>query len=686
MNKVRRQLTLVGNPNIGKSSLFNQLTGMQQKIGNFAGVTIEKKIGRFDSEKIGYEITDLPGSYSLVPKSPDETVVFKEIIQGLDEDRTFIVVVDASNLSRNLLLFSQLADLQKPCLVALTMCDVAENRGISLNISLLENELGCPIVPVNGRTGDGVRRLIERLPEARVSSFRIFKPEVVLQMLPINSEHSESYLTWLSWVSEEDSNEKKSDQKTNLKNDPKLALAKETVYRYQIIKKLTDKVEKNSGGKEDSGFMFDRIALHPVFGYVLMLLVLLIVFEGIFELASYPMQCIENVIGSLGSFLEQILPEGILKRFLLEGILAGVQGIVIFIPQIAILFGLIGLLEQSGYMARVMILLDRFMGKLGLSGKAIVPLISGVACAVPAILSTRSMTSQRERLIAIFVTPLMSCSARLPVFTLLIALLIPGRVFWGPVPLQGLVLFCLYLIGLLGAVFTAFILHHFLPGKKTGSFLLEIPPYQLPNWKHLGFSIYQKSMSFVLEAGKIILAISVILWFLAGFGPGDSIEKAVMNAKIEAESNKLSQLDRDHLVASRQLEASYAGIAGRWIEPAIQPMGFDWKIGVALISSFAAREVFVGTMSILFASGSDGEQELLRSKMKAAVSPSTGLPVFTPAVITSLLVFYIFAMQCMSTLAVSYRETRSWKWPFLQLLYMTGLSFGLSTWVFHLLS
>jgi ferrous iron transport protein B len=280
----------------------------------------------------------------------------------------------------------------------------------------------------------------------------------------------------------------------------------------------------------------------------------------------------------------------------------------------------------------------------------------------------------------------MSCSARLPVFTLLIALLIPARVFWGPVPLQGLVLFCLYLIGLLGAVITAFILHHFLPGKQTGSFLVEIPPYQLPNWKHLGISVYQKSMSFVLEAGKIILAISVILWYLAGFGPGNSIEQASIKAQGEATSLNLPEEEKDRLVASRQLEASYAGIAGRWIEPAIKPMGFDWKIGVALISSFAAREVFVGTMSILYASGSDGEPELLRSKMEAARNPSTGLPVFTPAVITSLLVFYIFAMQCMSTLAVSYRETGSWKWPFLQLLYMTGLSFGLSTWVYHLLS
>jgi ferrous iron transport protein B len=337
-------------------------------------------------------------------------------------------------------------------------------------------------------------------------------------------------------------------------------------------------------------------------------------------------------------------------------------------------------------MARVMILLDRAMGKIGLSGKAVIPLVSGVACAVPAIMATRNMSSNRERLIAIFVTPLMSCSARLPVFTLLIGLLIPGNTFWGPVPLQGLVLFGLYLIGLLGAVGSAFLLHLLLPGSQTGSFILEIPPYQKPNWKNLGISVYQKSRSFVWEAGKIILAISVILWFLAGFGPGDSLSKAKLSAEVEALSQKLNQEETDRLVSSRQLESSYAGIAGQWLEPAIRPMGFDWKIGVALISSFAAREVFVGTMSILYASGSDGEPELLRTKMVSARNPETGKPVFTMAVISSLLVFYIFAMQCMSTLAVSYRETRSWKWPMLQLIYMTGLSFGLSTLVYWFLS
>jgi len=688
MNPEKQFLALVGNPNIGKSSLFNQLTGLHQKVGNFAGVTIEKKTGHFKGGSVQYELTDLPGAYSLVPKSPDEKVVFKEILATIQQNRTFVVVIDGTNLERNLLLFSQIADLQQPCIVAVTMGDVAAKRGISINFEILEKSLGCPIVPINARTGDGIPMLIDRLPESKIPVFRIFDPAKAYgNSLVLNQSNDlAGYLKWLNWVSDLTPGKTAHTNLNSIESDPKLANAKETIYRYKVIKTIVSRVEHKSGGKEDSGYWFDKIALHPVLGFLLMFFVLLVVFEGIFQLASYPMEWIEQLVGFVGSKLDQLLPSGILKRFLLEGVLAGIQGIVIFIPQIAILFGLIGLLEQSGYMARVMVILDRLLGKIGLSGRAIVPLVSGVACAVPAILSTRSMTSHRERLIAIFVTPLMSCSARLPVFTLLIAMLIPGKSFFGPIPIQGLLLFSLYLIGLAGAVLSAWVLHKLLPGKNTGTFLLEIPPYQIPNWKNLGISVYQKSLSFVVEAGKIILAISVILWYLAGFGPGESIQNAGKMAETEAKEQLLSSEEAERLVSSRQLEASYAGIAGRWIEPAIKPMGFDWKIGVALISSFAAREVFVGTMSILYASGSDGEPEVLRSKMESAKDPATGMKVFTPAVITSLLVFYIFAMQCMSTLAVSYRETGSWKWPFLQLVYMTGLSFGLSTLVYHLLA
>jgi ferrous iron transport protein B len=442
---------------------------------------------------------------------------------------------------------------------------------------------------------------------------------------------------------------------------------------------------KNENSRNDFGYQFDKIALHPFFGYVLMFFVLLVVFEAIFKFSEYPMELIDGGMGSSIDYLNSILPDGILKRLLLEGILAGIQGIVIFIPQIAILFALIGLMEESGYMARVMVLLDRFMNRFGLSGKAVIPLVSGVACAVPAIMSTRNMSNSRERLIAIFVTPLMSCSARLPVFTLLIAMLIPGEAAFGPFSLQGLSLFGLYLIGLGGAIGTAFILDKWLEGGSKSSFLIEIPPYQKPHWRNLWLTVFQKSKTFVVEAGKVILAISIILWFMAGFGPGDSIEESREIAIAQSKALNLSEDETSRNLASKQLEASYAGIAGRWIEPALRPLGFDWKIGVALITSFAAREVFVGTMSILYASGTEGETEQLKIRMEEAVHPESGTKVFTPAVISSLLVFYIFAMQCMSTLAVSYRETGSWKWPMLQLVYMTGLAALMSFLVFNLL-
>jgi ferrous iron transport protein B len=656
---------LLGNPNIGKSSLFNRLTGMRQKVGNFAGVTIEKITGTLNLPQGNAVITDMPGSYSLIPRSPDEMVVAAEVLDN-NQDKTFILVADASNLARNLLLYSQVADLNVPCVVALTMMDVAELRGLKTDLKLLEELLGCPVVRVNPRTGEGVSVLKERLSEASMPHKKFFQ-----------SKNGDSFREWVSIVSAERAKG----------NSPDLDIARETTERLKILRELVSVAESQTGTPEpNKGFVLDKIALHPVWGYFLMLAILLVVFEGVFTLSGYPVELLDTGVDKLSGLLSSFLPEGILKRFLLNGVLAGIQGIVVFVPQIAILFFLIGILEQTGYMARVMLLLDRLMGKMGMSGKSVVPLVSGLACAVPAIMSTRNMSSSRERLIAIFVTPLMSCSARLPVFSLLVAMLLPGNIFWAGIPAQGLVLLGLYLLGLAGAVITALMMHRLLPGKGTGSFVLEIPPYKVPGWNSLLATVYNKSAAFILEAGKIILAISVILWFMASFGPGNKIEEAGISVQKEAAEGKILESEVPNLIASRQLEASYAGVAGQWIEPAIRPLGFDWKIGVALISSFAAREVFVGTMSVLYASGSEGETEGLKSRMLSARHPETGSPVFTPATIASLLVFYIFAMQCMSTLAVSYRETGSWKWPALQLIYMTGLAFGLSFLAFRLFS
>jgi ferrous iron transport protein B len=657
---------LLGNPNIGKSSLFNRLTGLSQKVGNFAGVTIEKKSGELVLPQAKVTLTDLPGSYSLVPRTPDEQVVANEILSE-NKGNACILVADACNLARNLLLFSQVADLKLPAVLVVTMNDVAESRGIRIDYTELENRIQCPVLSVNPRTGDGITNLKNRLREAAVPTVRFY-----------GEENQDTFREWLIRAG-------------NLREEgqsPDLEIARETTRRLRLLREMLQGIEEKneSPNSGDEGFSADRIALHPIWGYVLMLAILLIVFEGVFTLSSYPVDLLDQGMNLLGNFCSDSLPDGILKQFLLGGLLAGIQGIVVFVPQIAILFFLIGILEQSGYMARVMLLLDRLMGKMGLSGKSVVPLVSGLACAVPAIMATRNMSSSRERLIAIFVTPLMSCSARLPVFSLLVAILLPGQVFWAGIPAQGLVMLCLYLLGLAGAVGSALLLHRLLPGKGTGNFILEIPPFKVPGWNSLLTSVYHKSSAFVLEAGKIILAISVILWFMASFGPGKNMETARFQAEQEVKHGKVLPQELEARTAALQLEASYAGIAGQWIEPVIRPLGFDWKIGVALISSFAAREVFVGTMSVLYASGSEEETEGLKSRMQSARHPQSGLPVFTTATILSLLIFYIFAMQCMSTLAVTYRETRSLKWPALQLVYMTGLAFGLSFTVYQVFS
>lgn len=685
MSKPKLRVALVGNPNIGKSSLFNQLTGLRQKVGNFAGVTIEKKVGLFSIGNQEIELTDLPGSYSLIPKSPDEKLVFQHLDNPEEKPDMVLVLADASNLARNLLIFSQLADLHIPCLLALNMLDVAEKKGLQINVADLETRIGCPVVEINARTGWGMDILKSRLLEAKMPDFRLFD---VKQALEQSEAGPFTFHQWLNWAVNREGHSNVAGlevaQWLNARHlQPDLALAKETVFRHKALKSLEERVTLAGKQVREFGYGFDRLALHPIGGFVLMLIILLVVFEAIFKLAQIPMEGIENGMAALRSLMHNWLPEGLLHDLILDGILPGIEGVVIFVPQIAILFFLIGLMEESGYMARVMVLLDSGMRKMGLSGRAVVPLVSGVACAVPAIMSTRSMASNRERLIAIFITPMMSCSARLPVFTLLIAMLVPASARLGPFSLQGLSLLGLYLLGLAGAVLTALVMNFWLLKKEKAPFVLEIPPYQIPYWKNVWISVFQKSSAFVFQAGKIILAISIILWFMAGFGPGDAMEKAAVHAQEIAQKRGLSAEETEQEVASEKLEASFAGHAGRWLEPAIAPLGFDWKIGVALITSFAAREVFVGTMSVLYAAGNDEETTLLRERMLQARHPDSGKPVFTGATVASLLVFYIFAMQCMSTLAVSYRETASWKWPLLQLAYMTGLAFLCSFLVFH---
>ena len=397
------------------------------------------------------------------------------------------------------------------------------------------------------------------------------------------------------------------------------------------------------------------------------------------------MEWIDLGITKLNSYLISVLPAGPIVSLLTEGLITGLGGVLIFIPQIAILFAFISILEESGYMSRVMFIMDKLMRKFGLNGKSVVPLVSSVACAVPAIMATRSIDNWKERMITIFVTPLISCSARIPVFTVLIALIIPEQYVFGIFNLQGLALMGLYMIGFVSAIVTAKIMQILLKSKERSYFVMELPGYKVPRWKNVGLTIIEKVKAFIFEAGKIIVAISIVLWVLASYGPGESIIEAEKLAQNKATINKLDQKQTDNLVAAFKLEASYAGQFGKFIEPAIAPIGFDWKIGIALITSFAAREVFISTMSTIYSIGADMENEsTIVERMKAEVNPKTGTKMYTPALAMSLLIFYVFAMQCMSTIAVVYRETKSWIWPAAQLVYMTALAY-FSSWVVYVL-
>ena len=431
----------------------------------------------------------------------------------------------------------------------------------------------------------------------------------------------------------------------------------------------------------------DRVLLHPVWGYAIFTFVLMLIFQAIFAWAQPFMDGIDAGVAWLNGQLKTSLPAGPLTDLLTDGILAGIGSILVFIPQIAFLFLLIALLEESGYMARVMVIMDRIMRKFGLNGRSVVPLISGVACAVPAIMATRSIGTRQDRLITILVTPLMSCSARLPIYTILIALVVPNQRVLGLFNLQGLALMSLYLLGLVSALLAAWVLKLVLRSKERSFFIMELPTFKLPRWNHVALTVWESVRAFVWEAGRVILAISIVLWVLGNYGPGNALDEAEI--RVRTQETTLSPNELQNRIASERLEASYAGQFGHFIEPAIRPLGYDWKIGIALLSSFAAREVFVGTMSIIYSIGAgDGDDEgvTIRERLRQERNPLTGGPMYTPALAWSLLVFYVFAMMCMSTLAATQRETKSWKWPAVQLAYMMALAYGAAFVTYQLMS
>ena len=695
---------LVGNPNSGKSSLFNCLTGLNQHVGNFPGVTVELKVGEAKlDEKLWAEFIDLPGTYSLYPRRHDEQVTYDVLLNEEHEEHPHIlvVIVDASNLKRNLLFASQIIDLKMPTVIVLTMMDLARKKGVEIDVAGLEREFGVPVIPVNPRKNKGIPQLKKTLSHIAATlaptTIRNFVPDAlwgrgtvqaIKERLPQLSDYKALHLAFNYKELGINSSVKKivEDSIKDIPLNKTLSQAEEITDRYARIKTIMQQtvVEPDPLQRTLLTDKLDNVLLHRRWGYLILLTVLFLLFQSVFLIAQYPMDWIELGFAKLGSFLSVTLPEAWWSDLLINGVVAGLSGILVFVPQIMILFGLITVLEDSGYMARISFLSDRLMRSVGLNGKSVMPMISGFACAVPAIMSARSIENRKERLLTILITPLMSCSARLPVFTILIGLVIPNNYLLGFLSVQGLVMMGLYLLGLLMALVVAFVARWFIKIKERSFFILELPTYRSPRWGNVVQTMINKAKIFVFDAGKIIMIISLILWAMSSFGPGDrmkNVTKQYEQLRQEPDANT-EQLDKEF--ATAKLENSYAGILGKSIEPVIAPLGYDWKIGIALITSFAAREVFVGTMATLYSVGDQDENDLrLRDKMKAA-KKEDGTPVYTLASGLSLMIFYVFAMQCMSTLAIVKRETKTWKWPMIQLIYMTGLAYVMSLIVFQL--
>lgn len=697
------QIALVGNPNSGKTSLFNALTGLNQKVGNFPGVTVDKKTGLCAiSPGITATIIDLPGTYSLYPRREDEWVAYRVLMEQ-DKDvkpELIVLVADASNLKRNLLFASQIIDLKVPTVVALTMQDIAKQKGIEIDVQEMERELGVVIIPVNPRKNKGLLQLKKAIvntlqlysePSRDFISSNALAGEAIAgvkQLLPELSDYRAVHylINHESFALNKDLQEKiESVEKKYNFNHTKIQ-AEEILQRYQRIKSVMQQSVKEPDPKHKQMLAdrLDTIFLHRTWGYLILLVVLFLLFQSVFWFAQFPMDGIEWSFAKVATWFSSWMPTAWWSDLFINGILAGLSGILVFVPQIMILFGLITVLEDSGYMARISFLSDKLMRKVGLNGKSVMPMISGFACAVPAIMSARSIENKKERLLTIMITPLMSCSARLPVFTILISLVIPNNYYWGFLSLQGLVMMGLYLMGMVMALIVSYVMKQIIKIKEKSFFILELPLYRPPRWKNVIVTMLEKAKIFVFDAGKVIMMISMLLWGLSSFGPAKRMNEITQlyEQKIQQTPGNVAALNKEKKAAL--LENSYAGLLGRSLEPVIQPLGYDWKIGIALVTSFAAREVFVGTMATLYSVGDTEDSDAtLRQKMHAAVRKD-GSRVYTLATGLSLMIFYVLAMQCMSTLAVVRRETQSWKWPAIQLLYMTGLAYLMSLLVYQL--
>lgn len=659
-NKIK--VALIGNPNAGKSSLFNALTGLNQKTGNYSGVTVDKHEGFTRYKDHQLSIIDLPGTYSLFPKSMDEQIACDFLLN--EKPDVVVIVVDATNLKRNLLLATQVIDLKHKTVLALNMIDEAKKQEVTIDIKGLSETLGLAVLPTDSRNQQGTNELKEAIVNANISNSFFYD-------ITARAENFD-YKSYLKETSE-----KKEDNTDEINADQ--------LYRFNTINYMVAKYVKSPAqlSLKELTAKIDRFTTHKVFGYLFLIFVLFLVFQFIFYVAEYPMSWIENGFITLQGFVADNLPKGQLNDLFTNGVISGISGVVMFVPQIALLFLFIGILEDSGYMARASFIMDKIMRRFGLNGKSVIPLISGTACAVPSIMATRSIANYKERLITVFILPLISCSARLPVYTLIIALIYPNNTFWGIFNVKGLVLMGMYFLGFLVTLITAFFMQKMIKARETSFFIMEMPVYRWPQARNIGLMVWGKIKVFIKDAGKIIFAISIILWFLSSHGPGKQFEDYTKEIEILQASTQAEASAQIQELKTQQLEHSYVGILGHYIEPVIRPLGFDWKIGISLITSFAAREVFVGTMATIYGSGE--EDASIKQKLENEKN-AKGEPMYNTAVCWSLLLFYAFAMQCMSTMATVKRETKSWKWPIIQLIFMTGLAYLSALGAYQLLS
>ncbi len=671
-----KHILLVGNPNVGKSTIFNLLCNKNQKTGNYAGVTVASHQGTYIHQGEEVEIVDLPGSYSIYPTSEDEAIFTKYLIEEQEKYSGVIYIADALNLKRSLLLFQQIKDLGIPVLVVLNQMDLAEKRGLHIDSKKLETLIGNRILKTNAKANIGIEEIRNAIRNNEFSAsdkaFFDIPSENLGLVFKISRQINETnfYKVW-TLIAADTYLGKLESVKTQLNQEdrkcmvPKRLQVQETIRRYQQIDGyMSQIISKKPQFKELLTEKLDKVLVHPILGYLVFALILLMIFQSVFFIAEYPMNWIDGSFAWLSQFTKTHLPEGPINSLLSDGIIPGIGGIVIFAPQIGILLYFLYLLEDSGYMARVIFLMDRFLRPFGLNGKSIVPLVSGTACAIPAIMSTRNIENVKERLITILITPFMTCSARLPVYSIIIALIFSDETIWG-IQYKALALFAMYFLGFVTALISAFILKYFIKNKGKTFLVMDLPAYKMPLWTYDFKLVLGKVWEFITGAGKIILAVSVILWVLSYFGPKD--EKQLFQVQSEV-----------------KLENSYLAKIGRQMEPAIAPLGYDWKMGVGILSSFAAREVFVGTMSTLYSLDDEAEEQTVIEKMKADVKPN-GEKVFNFATGISILIFYAFAMQCISTIAVVYRETKSWKWTAIQLVFMSGLAYFVSMIAYQIL-